>query len=124
MGNRAIVQPVTQSVSDRTKLVTRHGNMTSWKTRAFQPAASASRARTRAKAPSPSFLCTSAGSATSRPSRSRARRRSTAPRPRAPASITANTGRPSSVTARPAPSENSVTAKTNPAMAMGREVRV
>ncbi|GGR80395.1 hypothetical protein GCM10010252_18580 [Streptomyces aureoverticillatus] len=124
MGNSATAQPVSQSVSDSTKLVTRHGNMTTWKTRAFQPAASASRARTRAQPLSPPAVRTGPGSATSSPSRARARRRSTAPSPRAPASITANTGSPSNVTARPAPSENSVTAKTNPAMATGSEVRV
>lgn len=107
-----------------TKDVTRAGNITTWKSSARQPAASASRARIPAHAPSPGEVRTGAGPATSSPRPARARPRSAAPSPRAPANAAAMTGSPSTVTNSPMPSENIVTAKVKPTTAMGSEATV
>ncbi len=99
-----------------------HGNITTWYSTAFQPAASASRA---VMAPQkPGRGRTGAGPGTSRASRPRTRARSSRPKPRAAVVRAARTGRPNTVTKVPTPMANSVTAVTKPRIATGRPVSV
>lgn len=106
---------MSSRVSVTTNEAIRHGNMTNWNSTAFQPATSASR-------PLIPPSGTGTGAFVLSPSRPEARPRSPAPSPRAPASNATSTGNPTTVTASPAPSEKSVTARTNPAIASGNEV--